>query len=96
MRWHCVAIGRVQGVGYRARVVDAARLHDVVGSVMNRPDGSVHIDVQAPEQAIAAFIAEIARPHGLSHPRIVRRVAEFPPAPELLSFEVRTRDPAFA
>lgn len=88
VHWHCVALGRVQGVNYRARVAESARSHGLVGAVANRPDGTVLIDVQGPVDAVEAFLREVSGPRGLSHARVVQRVAEVPVAPDLLGFEI--------
>ena len=47
--------GRVQGVGFRWFVREAARRADVAGTVRNLPDGSVEIDVEGPPEALAAL-----------------------------------------
>jgi len=88
VRWHCVASGRVQGVNYRARVAEAAHRHGVVGSVANRPDGTVFIDVQGTVEAVEAFLHDVSGPRGASHARVVQRVAEVPVSPDLLGFEI--------
>ncbi|HEY1197581.1 MAG TPA: acylphosphatase [Thermoplasmata archaeon] len=88
VRWHCVASGRVQGVNYRARVAEAAHRHGVVGSVANRPDGTVFIDVQGELAAVEAFIRDVSGPRGVSHARVVQRVADLPVSPDLLGFEI--------
>lgn len=88
VHWHCIASGRVQGVYYRARVAEAARHHGVVGSVENRPDGTVFIDVQGASRAVEAFLRDVSGPRGLSHARLVQRVAEVPVSAELVRFEI--------
>jgi acylphosphatase len=88
VHWHCLARGRVQGVNYRVRVAAAARRLGVVGSVANRPDGTVFIDAQGPLEAIEAFLREVSGPRGLSHAHIVERLAEVEVSPELTSFEI--------
>lgn len=88
VHWHCVAVGRVQGVNYRARVAEAALRHGVVGSVANRPDGTVFIDVQGPREVVEGFLREVSGPRGLSHAHAVRRVADLPFSPDLLGFDI--------
>ena len=48
--------GRVQGVGYRDAVVQAAFEKDVAGWVRNRTDGSVEVFVQGDPESVAGFI----------------------------------------
>ena len=49
--------GRVQGVGFRATMVDVARVHGVRGWVRNRRDGTVEALVQGDEGAVARVLA---------------------------------------
>jgi acylphosphatase len=52
--------GRVQGVGFRERVVELARNHAVAGTVRNLTAGRVvEIDVEGDEGAVDAFVAEV-------------------------------------
>jgi acylphosphatase len=88
VHWHCIARGRVQGVNYRARVAEAARRHCVVGTVANRPDGTVFIDVQGPVEAVEAFLREVSGPRGVSHARAVERVGEVAVSSELVGFDI--------
>ena len=53
---HAMITGRVQGVGYRAWTVDAARHHGVKGWVRNRTDRSVEVMFQGDEVKIEAII----------------------------------------
>jgi acylphosphatase len=75
-------------VNYRVRVAEAAQRHSVVGSVANRTDGTVFIDVQGPFEAVEAFLHDVRGPQGLSYASLVHRVAEVPLSPELLAFEI--------
>lgn len=61
--------GKVQQVGYRSRVLSAARALDITGYVMNLPDGTVKINAEGdevdldrfPRAALMAFIRSQAR-----------------------------------
>jgi acylphosphatase len=56
--------GRVQGVGFRYRVMALAARHPVAGTVRNlRASNALEIDVQGEEAAVEAFIADV-----LAHP----------------------------
>ena len=48
--------GAVQGVGFRAAAVAAARAYAVTGWVRNRRDGSVEAFVQGTSDAVAAMV----------------------------------------
>ena len=62
---HVVIRGRVQGVGFRAFVEDAAEERALEGWVRNRRDGSVEAVFAGREEAVAAVIAACrAGPHG--------------------------------
>jgi acylphosphatase len=52
---HFVVSGRVQGVGFRAYVADAARAEGLEGWVKNRPDGSVEIQAEGDLEALRRF-----------------------------------------
>jgi acylphosphatase len=58
---HVVVSGRVQGVGYRYFVEQAARSRDLEGWVRNRRDGSVEAVFAGPADAVAAMIAACRR-----------------------------------
>lgn len=61
MRMHVVVRGRVQGVGFRWFVREAARGAKLAGWVRNRPDGGVELEAEGPVDALDAFRAVIAR-----------------------------------
>ena len=50
-----VVTGRVQEVGYRWFVLEAARLEGVTGWVRNRPDGAVEIEAEGDAEAFERF-----------------------------------------
>jgi acylphosphatase len=58
---HVTVSGRVQGVGYRYFVEQAARSHDLEGWVRNRRDGSVEAVFAGPADAVTAMIAACRR-----------------------------------
>ncbi len=47
--------GRVQGVGYRAFVVEAARVEGLTGWVRNAPDGHVDVHAEGDAEALSRF-----------------------------------------
>lgn len=61
VRRRVVFQGRVQGVGFRARARDTARSHPVTGWVRNEPDGTVCMEVQGAEDAVARYLADLRR-----------------------------------
>jgi len=79
---HVRVRGRVQGVGFRAFVEDAAALHGIEGWVRNRRDGSVEaIFAGAPEAVRAVVDACRSGPRGAW----VEAVDESAGTPELLA-----------
>jgi acylphosphatase len=67
--------GRVQGVGYRAFVVDEARRLGLRGWVRNRGDGSVEAVISGDDAAIAPMIAACQRGPRFS---VVERIEQEP------------------
>lgn len=86
VRWRLVATGKVQLVGYRARVAAEAEKRGLVGSVENdeKDERRVLIDVQGPEAILEEFRKKIETPEGRSVPRAVLREGEPLPVDEAL------------
>ena len=57
MAKHLTISGRVQGVGYRASMIDEARRLGISGWVRNRRDGTVEAVVDGDATAVAAIVA---------------------------------------
>lgn len=51
--------GRVQGVGFRYFVRDAAMIHGVTGWVKNNPDGSVSVAASGEEGILRDFLQDL-------------------------------------
>ena len=58
---HYVVLGRVQGVGFRFFVHDAARREGLTGWVRNRDDGAVEIEAQGDAEALRRFEMSVRR-----------------------------------
>ena len=59
MRVRLLVNGRVQGVGFRWFVREAARQHRLAGWVRNRPDGSVELEASGDDTGFRQFIETI-------------------------------------
>ena len=59
VRKHFVFTGQVQGVGFRWRAMQAARLYDCTGWCRNEWDGSVTMEIQGTEEAMEQVILSI-------------------------------------
>jgi len=55
--WRVTIRGRVQGVGYRDAMIDAASAFGVRGWVRNRGDGSVEALIQGDDAAVERLLA---------------------------------------
>ncbi len=90
VRLDATVVGRVQGVGYRWFVLDAARRLDLRGWVANEADGSVRCVAEGPRPALEALLGELAAgPLGARVERVVPRWG--PAAGTLGQFEIRAR-----
>jgi acylphosphatase len=81
--------GRVQGVGFRWFVLDAARRLELRGWVANAFDGSVRCVAEGPRGDLEALVAELE--HGPSGARVDRVVPRWGRAAGgLADFEIRS------
>lgn len=53
---HLLVLGRVQGVGFRWYVREAARRRSLSGWVQNRADGSVELAAEGDEESVGALV----------------------------------------
>ena len=60
-RLHASVDGRVQGVGYRAFVVDSAVILGLTGWVRNRWDGSVEVLAEGERSVLEQLLARLRR-----------------------------------
>lgn len=84
MRRRLVVSGRVQGVGFRWFVREAARRHRLAGWVRNNPDGSVEIEVSGDDGELESFTTAIRKGPPGAHVDEVREatVSAGPPLPQ--------------
>lgn len=83
-----IAAGRVQGVGFRWFVRDAAADHGVDGWVRNLADGSVQGEAFGDAAAVAAFLRTVGEgPQGAQVASL--QVTEIDASMDLSSFEIR-------
>ena len=74
--------GRVQGVFYRAWVVETARSLGVAGWVRNRRDGSVELAAWGPDEALDALLAHCREGPPPARVERIEVAPEEGPAPE--------------
>jgi acylphosphatase len=84
-----VVEGRVQGVGVRLFVLDAARREGLGGWVANRPDGRVEVRAEGDREAVARLEHHVRRgPAGarVEHVQVIEDV----PGARIGDFEIRS------
>jgi len=86
-RAHAVVTGRVQGVGFRAATVDAARGAGLGGWVRNLDDGAVEVEAEGPAEGVERLLAWLAS--GPPGARVDDVAVEDREAVGTRSFEVR-------
>ena len=65
-RYHIIASGRVQGVGFRYFVLLKANNLNLTGTVRNQSNGNVEIFAQGSEEAILNLISQLYKGNGFS------------------------------
>jgi len=89
VRLDAIVVGRVQGVGFRWFVLDAAQRLHVRGWVANEADGSVRCVAEGPRTTLDALLRELAAgPLGADVERVVPRWG--PASGTLGRFEIRS------
>jgi len=78
--------GKVQGVWFRASTQKKALELDLVGSVQNRPDGSVYIEVEGPIGKVEQLVQWCHR--GPTHARVERVQVEGAKAKGFADFQI--------
>ena len=58
---HCLVSGQVQGVAYRAFVLDQARKLGLTGWVRNLPGGQVEVMAQGPDEALGKLKGQLRK-----------------------------------
>ena len=88
-RLDAVVVGRVQGVGFRAFVLDVAHELELAGWVRNEPDGSVRCVAEGPRPLLEELEARLREgPWGARVERVVATwTAPFGEAP---GFRIRS------
>jgi acylphosphatase len=79
---HVLALGRVQGVGYREFARRVAEAHGVAGFVRNRADGTVEARLVARAELLETLLAHLRRGPPQAIVKELRIVAQGPAAPE--------------
>lgn len=88
VRVHVVARGRVQGVGYRFFVLEAAQMLGLSGWVMNCEDGSVEAEIEGDAAIVEQLITAMRSGPSAAHVKdIISNI--IPQTGHLTGFRVR-------
>ncbi len=83
--------GRVQGVFFRANCKGTAGRFGIVGSVMNKDDGSVEIIAQGEKEKLDKLVAWVRKSPGASRVESVE-IKELDKLGKCVGFEIRKED----
>jgi acylphosphatase len=86
VRRRFIITGRVQGVGFRFWTARRAQSLQLSGTVRNRADGRVEVEVEGPAGTVTRFREVLARGPEMA---IVRTVEEAPPGEAALPADFR-------
>jgi acylphosphatase len=84
--WRVTIRGRVQGVGYRDAMVDAANLFGICGWVRNRGDGTVEALIQGDAAAVEKLLSWCRRGPPAARVTAIATL-EVTPEPTLVEFQ---------
>ncbi|MEK7348834.1 MAG: acylphosphatase [Candidatus Eisenbacteria bacterium] len=79
--------GRVQGVGYRAFVIERAMTLGLSGWVRNLPSGDVDLEAEGPRALMQEFLGDLRK--GPPASRVLHIHVEWAPARGTDGFEIR-------
>jgi acylphosphatase len=82
---HLLVTGRVQGVGFRWYVREAAQRLGLTGWVRNRPDGSVELAADGSPEAQELFMTVVQRGPNGARVAAVERLSGAPVDPPITS-----------
>jgi acylphosphatase len=86
---HALVKGRVQNVGFRMFVLQAAERLRLSGWVQNLPDGGVELEAEGDDQAIDALIAQVRQGPRMARVDEMRVDTRVPRGDERALFTVR-------
>jgi len=92
MAWRITIRGRVQGVGYRDAMIEAAQALSITGWVRNRRDGTVEALVQGDERSVERLLEWCRCGPPASRVSAIA-TQEIAPDPVLRTFERRPTEP---
>ena len=87
IRVHALVLGRVQGVGFRWHVHQAATLNGLGGWVRNMPEGGVELEAEGPGDQVDSLMEAVRQ--GPAGARVESVVVEPRPLEDSDEFNIR-------